>query len=127
MAELLPLLGTLSVLLTLVGSYRLANFMFSGGAGLAGLMSLSVTVVFMLLFEEILLLFGVLALVAPVGAAYHWRNRLPIVSSTRGKGTGQTGGQGGKQSGVVCPNCGTTNDPSANFCKKDQCLQRLEQ
>ncbi|MFB6101456.1 MAG: hypothetical protein ABEJ73_02710 [Haloplanus sp.] len=145
MAEFVTLLGTLAVLLTLVGSYRLAGFFFSGGTALAGVTSLAMTVIFLMLFEQVILLVGLLTLFAPVGAAVYWRDKLPVPgsrgsaqstgnggSTTGGGGGSTTGGGtqatgGGQNAGIVCSNCGRRNDPTATFCENDQCLQRLDE
>jgi len=51
MSELIGMLGTLSALLTLVGTYRLAGFFFGGGAGIAVLLSLAVTAIYLVFFD----------------------------------------------------------------------------
>lgn len=116
MAELVGMLGTIAALLTLVGSYRFADYFFNRGPELAGLLAVGVTAAFLILFEPLMLLMGTLALVAPVVAAashYGWSPAAMLpsgggTSASGGSGTG-TGGSGTSNSGSgTGTNSGTT-------------------
>lgn len=133
MSELIGMIGTLSALLTLVGTYRLAGFFFGGGAGIAVLLSLAVTSIYLVFFEQIILLLGVATLVAPIVGLAYWYGGVPTgvlsgaLGSTNNSGnpgssSGNSGG-GSTQPGQ-CGNCGVQNDPDDMFC--DDCGYRLK-
>lgn len=153
MSELIGLLGTLSALLTLTGVYRFTGFFFNRGAGLAALLAVAATAVFLLLFEWIVLLAGLLTLASPVVAALYWNKvstlpagvpKLPFGigaddassanggggSPAGGKNTGSTPGSNRRSTGGSddapneCHNCGEHNGADAAFC--EECGWRLD-
>jgi hypothetical protein len=101
MPELVGMLGTIAALLTLVGSYRLADYFFNRGPELAGLLAVGVTAAFLILFKPLMLLMGTLALVAPVAAVashYGW-SPASMLPSGSGTGSGTSGGSGTSSNG----------------------------
>lgn len=146
MPELVGMLGTIAALLTLVGSYRLAGYFFNRGPELAGLLAVGMTVTFLMLFELLMLLMGVLTLVAPVAALAHHYGWSPAAMLPSGTGSGSSGSSSGSNTsggstggsnsggsagsgsgtGTQCPNCGEKNDPDATFCANDSCGYRLD-
>ncbi|WP_254829313.1 zinc ribbon domain-containing protein [Haloglomus salinum] len=99
MPELVGMLGTIAALLTLVGSYRLADYFFNRGPELAGLLAVGVTAAFLILFEPLMLLMGTLALVAPVAAVASHYGLSPASMLPSGRGTGSGSGGSGTGSG----------------------------
>jgi len=99
MPELVGMLGTIAALLTLVGSYRLADYFFNRGPELAGLLAVGVTAAFLILFEPLMLLMGTLALVAPVAAAASHYGWSPAAMLPSGSGTSASGGSGAGNTG----------------------------
>lgn len=99
MPELVGMLGTIAALLTLVGSYRLADYFFNRGPELAGLLAVGVTAAFLILFEPLMLLMGTLALVAPVAAVASHYGLSPAAMLPSGSGTSASGGSGAGNSG----------------------------
>jgi len=133
MSELIGMLGTLSALLTLVGTYRLAGFFFGGGAGIAVLLSLAVTAIYLVFFEQIILLLGVATLAAPIAGVAYWYGGVPtgVLSSALGltNNNGNPGSSSGNSGGGStqpgqCGNCGVQNEPDDMFC--DNCGYRLD-
>lgn len=100
MPELVGMLGTIAALLTLVGSYRLADYFFNRGPELAGLLAVGVTAAFLILFEPLMLLMGTLALVAPVVAVANHYGWSPAAMLPTGSGTGSGAGGGGSGTGT---------------------------
>lgn len=133
MPELIGMLGTLSALLTLVGTYRLAGFFFGGGAGLAVLLSLAVTAIYLVFFEQIILLLGVATLAAPIAGVAYWYRGVPtgvlsgaLGSTNNNENPGSSSGNSGRGSTQPgqCGNCGVQNEPDDMFC--DNCGYRLD-
>ncbi|MEF8777438.1 MAG: zinc ribbon domain-containing protein [Natronomonas sp.] len=141
MTELVGLLGTLSALLTLVGVYRFTGFFFNQGPGLAAMLAVAATAVFLLFFEQIILVVGLLTIASPVAAVLYWRgapsvpsglpsvplslSHLPFVGSGTNTGGGSTANSSGSNDTTnECPNCGETNEPDATFC--EECGWRLD-
>jgi hypothetical protein len=120
MPELVGMLGTIAALLTLVGSYRLADYFFNRGPELAGLLAVGVTAAFLILFEPLMLLMGTLALVAPVAAVASHYGLSPASMLPGGSGTSASGGSGtgtgGSGTGTSTGNTGgsTTGSGSGN-------------
>ncbi|MFC7020355.1 MULTISPECIES: zinc ribbon domain-containing protein [Haloarcula] len=127
MAALVQVLGTLAVLVTLSGSYRLFSFFFDDPL-FSGLVAAAVTVAFMIAFPVVTTALGLAVLVAPFVVAYRYRDRLPstpalpalpalpdlsgLFDGGLSSSTGETGGQ-------RCPNCGAKNDQLNRHC--DDC------
>jgi hypothetical protein len=130
MPELLGMLGTIAALLTLVGSYRLADYFFNRSPELAGLLAVGVTATFLILFEPLMVLMGILALIAPIAAVANYYGWSPAAMLPAGNGTqnGSNGhsGKSGSSSSVKCPNCGEQNDPDETFCVNNSCGYRLD-
>lgn len=99
MPELVGMLGTIAALLTLVGSYRLADYFFNRGPELAGLLAVGVTAAFLILFEPLMILMGTLALVAPVAAVASHYGLSPASMLPSGRGTGSSSGGSGTGTG----------------------------
>lgn len=105
MSELIGLLGTLSALLTLAGTYRFANFFFQRGLELTILFAVAVTAIYLAFFELIILFMGFVAIGAPfVGASYWYRNSgmsipNPLNLLTGGGSTGNQARSGNGKSG----------------------------
>jgi len=117
MSETAALLGTLAIILTFAGVFRFSKFFFSTGTLLNLLIAISFTVMFMMLFEHIIFLFGVLALLAPIGALIYLTdidNSLRSVSTDSVNGIFNT--EGAKSSASECPFCGEENEPGNDYC-----------
>lgn len=123
MAELAALLGTIAVLLTFVSSYRLFEFVTSGSPALGLLVSSGITVSFMLVFEYVLVLFGLAALAAPFGIIYYQYGRVPGLSPAVERALTRAKRQAGINV-VKCDGCETVNETSNGYCKN--CGRKLE-
>lgn len=124
MADIVGLLGSLSALLTLIGTYRFVNYFFDRGPELALLTSVSLTAVFLLIFEQIILLMGIAAIVSPIMALVYWYGVPKIPDSMKGMRDVKDGSAGKERSNNECPECGETNDTDNMFC--DNCGYRIE-
>lgn len=107
MSEMIGLLGTLSALLTLAGSYRFASYFFRRGPELAILFAMTYTAIYLTFFEVITLLMGLATIVAPVAGVIYWAG-IPNTSglgglsnliSNLGGGSNSTGSGGSGNSG----------------------------
>lgn len=122
MATLVALLGTLAVVLTFVGVFRVSSTFLSGGPVLAGVTALAATVAFVLVFEYLILVLGLAVLAAPLAVAYRYgsrstglRRRVDRLRKRLRTRLGRTG--------TTCGNCGTRNERSDQYCK--QCGSRI--
>lgn len=116
MSELIALLGTISVILTFTASYRLLDYLYDGGPGLPILISLSAALVFMLLFEYIILVSGLVALFIPIAVVYRWKGGFPLLERILEKPVDRI-----KQWAYdeqLCPRCKTENEHSNQFCSE---------
>lgn len=116
MAEIAALLGTLSILLTFAAGYRITGFVSDGSPMFTLIVAFGMTLSYMLLFEFVLVVFGIATLLAPTGFIYHRRGRVPILSDLinwmRRKFQRVTG-----RESQVCEDCETVNVPSNDYCK----------
>lgn len=120
MSELIGMLGTLSALLTLVGTYRLGEFFFGGGASLSLLFAIAVTVIYLVFFEQIILLLGFATLATPIAGLAYWYYNSQHGTTTTGSSKNGPSTKGNSQNGKTtqnqCGNCGTQNDSDEMFC-----------
>lgn len=116
MAELAALLGTIAILLTFVSSYRVADFVSGGSPAFGLLVAIGVTVSFMVVFEYVLLLFGLLTLLSPVLFVYYRRGRVPVLSTALSRLSGHVK----RWTGIAveeCDDCSAPNDPGNEYCQ----------
>lgn len=115
MSELAAILGTIAALLTALATYRIFSFVADGSPAFGILVAAAATVTFMLFFEYVILLFGLAALLAPVGAVYYFRDRIPLLDRTimwmeetfrRYLGVGDE-----------CTHCKTMNESGSSRCR----------
>lgn len=117
MSDIVTLLGTLAIILTFAGVFRFSKFFFSTGALLNLVIAFALTVVFMIFFEYIILFFGILALLSPVGILLYitdfdssFRSVLPESADELFQSSEST------SSTVECPYCGEENDSENDYC-----------
>lgn len=117
MSELAALLGTIAILLTFVASYRLFDFATAGTPSFGILVALGVTVSFMILFEYILILFGIAAVLSPFGLIYYRWGRFPVLSPFIQTLVGKAKQLVGIEV-AECDDCGAINEADNVYCKK---------
>lgn len=116
MAELAALLGTFSILLTFVAAYRIAGFASTGSPVFAIVTAFAVTLSYMILFEFVLLAFGLMTLFAPVAVVYHRRGSVPIASPLLRRINTKIRRLAGWDANI-CSECKTVNEASDEYCK----------
>jgi hypothetical protein len=122
MAELVPLLGAIAVLLTLIGSYRLFGYFFDNDPVFAGLFSVAVTVSFLVILDFLLLALGTAVLILPVVGAIQYTDSsfsLDAILSDTNTGSNSKGGSNSGSAAVKCSNCGEPNAATNRRC--DNC------
>jgi membrane glycosyltransferase len=118
MAEFVTLLGTLAIIMTFVGTYQFSKFFFTSGSPLSILIALSLTVAFMIMFEYIILAFGILALLSPFLLLFYWTDRDLSPDGFDGFSSSESAKTNNSttNTGNECPYCGEENDPANNYC-----------
>jgi len=122
MATLVALLGTIAVVLTFVGVFRVSSTFLSGGPVLAAVPALAATVAFVIVFEYLILVLGLAVLAAPVAVAYRYRGRFSGIQRRIDRVRKRIRARLGR-SGTTCGNCGARNEQSDQYCK--QCGTRI--
>ena len=113
MVEFVPLLGTIAVLLTMIGSYRLFGFFFDGDPIFAGLSAAAVTISFLIVLDVLLLILGIAVLVGPVFVFVYYSDAIglssPDLSSLFDDSNDDTAAE--------CSNCGVANSVTNRHCE----------
>lgn len=121
MSELAAILGTIAALLTAVATYRIFLSVAGGSPILGMLVAGASTVTFMLFFEYIILLFGLIALLAPAAGVYYFRDRIPILNQAFAWVEDTL--RHHLKMGDECPNCHTINESGSDRCQN--CGRRI--
>ena len=121
MSELIQMMGTVAILLTGVGSYRLFTFFFSDDMLFPGLLAMGITVAFIGAFEYITLLLGIGVLFLPFIVAYRYRDRIPVddfglSDLSQSNKSDRSTTQSSSTAQVQCSSCGELNDPTRRHC-----------
>lgn len=122
MSELIRMMGTVAILMTGIGSYRLFTFFFTDDMLFPGLLTMAVTITFIAAFEYITLLLGIAVLCSPVAVGYVYRDKLPVddIDITdrfqSNRSTEQTS-QSTSSVQIKCSSCGELNEPTRRHCQ----------
>lgn len=122
MADLIPLLGAMAVLLTLIGSYRLFGYFFDSDPVFAGLFSVAVTVSLLVVLDFLLLALGAAVLILPIVGAIQYTDfsfSLDSILPDTNIGSDSNRGSNSEYTAVKCSNCGEPNKATNRHC--DNC------
>lgn len=125
MSLLVQTLGTASVLLTLVGSYRFSSLFFKSSGLFPGLIAVTTTLVYLIAFEYIILLLGAATIFMPLvliskRMGFEPPGTLPrnIRQKANMKGDGSESPRSGGELNYAynCPQCSESYRSQPNYC-----------
>jgi len=125
MSLLVQTLGTVSVLLTLVGSYQFSSLFFKSSDIFPGLIAVATTLVFLIAFEYIIFLLGVLTIFAPLVLVSKrmgfeppnmLSNSLRQKANMKGDDSGLPRSGGELDYAYSCPQCSESYRREPNYC-----------
>jgi len=123
MSDLVPLLGTLSIILTFAAVFRISSILIGKAPVLAALVSLCMTVIFLITFTHLILILGVIVLSAPILLSHHYRNKFPFIKERISKLKNRLS-RVKNRNVVECESCGSNNDRTNKHCH--QCGDPLD-
>jgi ribosomal protein L37E len=113
MSELTAVLSSLAVILTLIGTFRLAAFFFNGSIEVAVLIGVAFTTIFLFYYQQIVFLFGLVTIAAPIAGGYILYQRRPDYFPTTGLGSSGSGSSGSGSSGSGSSGSGSSGSGSS--------------
>jgi hypothetical protein len=125
MSLLVQTLGTASVLLTFVGSYRFCSHFYKSSDVFPGLIAVAATIIYLIIFEYIILLLGIVTVLSPALLVAKWRgvdtpdavpSSLRRKANMKGDNPGSTQGDGELDYAYRCPECSEPYRTVPNFC-----------
>lgn len=124
MPDAILVLTVISTLLTLIGSYRFVSYVFRNDPLFAGAIATAVTVIYLAVFEIVVVFMGVLALVGPIGLIAKRREVREFLEEMWSGSGGASGPNSTTGTICYCPACGKTRKPNSQFCQS--CGERFD-